>query len=488
MSPSTVTSDGHTASDTAGLRNGRSDFKHEPLTWTNFSNIIDGKLETTKESRCGINPATEQSNPSVPVASKYDVDKAMSAAQKAFKPWAAVPYAARQKAVLAFADGLEAEKEAFSKFLTQEQGKPIQFARLEIDTAVAWIRSTASFELPVERTDAGDKEIVVRYTPLGVAVGIVPWNFPILLAVGKIAAAVVTGNPIIIKPSPFTPAGGLKLALSGDDNLGIWLTAHPTPAKISFTGSTATGKKVMESASKTLKRVTLELGGKDPAIIFDDIDIDDVASKIATFAFLNSGQICLAIKRILVHEKIIDEFRNALVKYTKLLKVGEGNEEGVFLGPIQNSMQFERVKGFFADIEKEGMTVAVGGKNPSGKGYFITPTIIDRPAEDSRLVLEEPFGPIVPLLSFANDEEAINKANNTFYGLGASVWSKDIKRANNIAEKIEAGTVWVNCHFEMYPNIPFGGHKQSGIGVEQGLARLKSYCNSQTLYLRKSSL
>jgi acyl-CoA reductase-like NAD-dependent aldehyde dehydrogenase len=165
---------------------------------------------------------------------------------------------------------------------------------MEIDIAVAWIRATASFELPVEKTDAGDKEIVVRYTPLGVAVGIVPWNFPILLAVGKIAAAVVTGNPIIIKPSPFTPAGGLKLvelgqryfppgvlqALSGDDNLGIWLTAHPTPAKISFTGSTATGKKVMESASKTLKRVTLELGGKDPAIICDDIDIDDVASKV----------------------------------------------------------------------------------------------------------------------------------------------------------------------------------------------------------------
>ncbi|KAE9378650.1 putative aldehyde dehydrogenase [Stipitochalara longipes BDJ] len=502
MSPSAITSDGHAASSTNGLKNSHSDSKNIPLTWTTFSNVIDGKLETTKETRCGINPATEQNNPSVPVASKDDVDRAMSAAQKAFKPWAAVPYAERQKAVLAFSEGLEAEKEAFSKFLTQEQGKPIQFARMEMDAAVSWMKATASLELPVEKTDAGDKEIVVRYTPLGVAVGLVPWNFPILLAAGKLAASVVTGNPIIIKPSPFTPAGGLKLVelaqryfppgvvqvLSGDDNLGIWLTAHPTPAKISFTGSTATGKKVMESASKTLKRVTLELGGKDPAIICDDVDIDDVAVKIATFAFLNSGQICLAIKRILVHEKIIDEFRNALVKHTKLLKLGEGNEEGVFLGPIQNSMQFERVKGFFADIEKEGMNVAVGGKNPGGKGYFITPTIIDRPAEDSRLVLEEPFGPIVPLLSFANDEEAITKANNTFYGLGASVWSKDIDRANRIAKQIEAGTVWVNTHFEMDPSTPFGGHKQSGIGTEQGLAGLKSYCNSQTLYLRKSNL
>lgn len=170
----------------------------------------------------------------------------------------------------------------------------IQFSRVEMDAAVAWIRGPASLELPVEKTDAGDKEIIVRYTPLGVAVGLVPWNYPILLATGKIASAVVTGNPIIIKPSPFTPAGGLKLvelaqryfppgvvqALSGDDNLGIWLTAHPVPAKISFTGSTATGKKVMESASKTLKRVTLELGGKDPAIICDDVDIDDVAAKV----------------------------------------------------------------------------------------------------------------------------------------------------------------------------------------------------------------
>ncbi|TVY81688.1 putative aldehyde dehydrogenase FUS7 [Lachnellula suecica] len=493
-----VTSDGHASLSSSDRKTDSSVSGHEPLSWVSFYNVINGNLETTKETRCSINPATEENNPQVPVATQEDVDRAMAAAQKAFKPWAAVPYAERQKAVLAFADGLEAEKEAFSKFLTQEQGKPIHFARMELDAAVAWMRATAALELPVEKTNDGDKEIIVRYTPLGVAVGIVPWNFPILLATGKIAAAIVTGNTIIIKPSPFTPAGGLKLVelaqryfppgvvqvLSGDDNLGIWLTYHPTPAKISFTGSTFTGKKVMESASKTLKRVTLELGGKDPAIICEDVDIDD----IATFAFLNSGQICFAIKRILVHEKIITKFRDALVKHTKALKVGEGNEEGVFLGPVQNLMQFERVKGFFADIEKDSLKVAVGGKNPGGKGYFITPTIIDQPAEDSRLVVEEPFGPIVPLLSFATDEEAISKANNTFYGLGASIWSGDIARANAIAEKIDAGTVWVNCHFEMDPRMPFGGHKQSGIGNEQGLAGLKSYCNSQTLYLRKISV
>lgn len=248
----------------------------------------------------------------------------------------------------------------------------------------------AGLELPTEEVaNEKDHKIVVRYTPLGTVVGIVPWNFPILLCVSKIAPAVVTGNPIIIKPSPFTPYGGLKLVelaqryfpagvvqgLSGDDNLGPWLTSHPGPAKISFTGSTATGKKVMESASKTLKRVTLELGGNDPAVVLDDVNVKEVAAKIATLSFLNSGQICLALKRIFVHEKIFDEFRDAMVEHTKTLKVGEAHEEGVFLGPIQNSMQYERVKGFFSDIEKEKLNVAVGGKNPDGPGYFIVSVI-----------------------------------------------------------------------------------------------------------------
>lgn len=232
---------------------------------------------------------------------------------------------------------------------------------------------------------------------------------------GKIAPAVLTGNTIIVKPSPFTPYCDLKLVelaqkffpagvvqvLSGDDSLGPQITAHPGIDKISFTGSTATGKKVMESASKTLKRVTLELGGKDPAIVCKSVDIKTVAPKIATLAFLNSGQICLALKRIYIHESIYNEFRDAMVEFTKTLKVGDGTEDGVFLGPIQNSMQYDRVQGFFDDVEKEGMKVAVGGKVKDSNGYFITPTIIDNPKESSRLVQEEPFGmhhPSIPPL------------------------------------------------------------------------------------------
>ncbi|KEF52112.1 aldehyde dehydrogenase (NAD+) [Exophiala aquamarina CBS 119918] len=484
---------------------GQSGIKHPngtftPLDWTIFSNTIDGKQVQTAKTRHSINPANGEVGPDVPLSTPEDVQNAMIAAQKGFAIWSIVPWEERKKAVLAFANGIREEMDGFVKMLTREQGKPLTFARMELDTAASFTETVANLVLSEERYQAGDADTVVRYTPLGVCVGIVPWNFPILLACGKLAPALLTGNSIIIKPSPFTPAGGLKLielaqryfpagvvqSLSGDDSLGPLLTSHPVPAKISFTGSTFTGKKVMESASKTLKRVTLELGGNDPAVVLDDININAVAPKIAQLAFLNSGQICLALKRIFVHESIFDEFRDALVKATKELKLGPGTDEGVFLGPVQNAMQYERVKGFFNDIEKEKWNVAVGGKNPEGKGYFITPTIIDRPKEGSRIVVEEPFGPIVPLLTFSNDEEAIQKANNTQYGLGASVWSSNIERANEIARKLHAGSVWVNTHFELDARVPFGGHKESGIGVEFGIGGLKSYCNSQTLYLKKA--
>lgn len=469
------------------------------LDWKTFQNVVNGKLESTKETRHSFNPATGEPGPEVPVSTREDVDRACDFATAAFKKWSRVSWADRRKAIEAYADALEAEKENFSQMLTQEQGKPLVFARMELDSSLHWIRTIAALEIPEESRTDGDKNVVIRYTPLGVAIAIVPWNYPILLAAGKIVAALLTGNTMIVKPSPFTPAGDLKLVelaqrffppgvlqcLSGDDNLGPWLTAHPVPAKISFTGSTFTGKKVMESASKTLKRVTLELGGNDPALIFEDVDIDAVAAKISTFAFLNSGQICLALKRIFVQESIADKFLEALVKETKALKVGPGNQPDVFLGPIQNSMQYERVKGFFSDIDKEKWKVAVGGKVPSGPGYFITPTIIERPDSKSRIVVEEPFGPIVPFLTFSTEEDAIEQANNTKMGLGASVWSKDVERANRVARNIEAGNVWVNSHFDLDPSVPFGGHKESGMGFEWAVGGLKSYCNVQALFLGK---
>ncbi|KAK2784917.1 hypothetical protein FQN53_008103 [Emmonsiellopsis sp. PD_33] len=471
------------------------------LDFTTFKNIIGGRLSPTTETRHGINPATGEANPEVPVSTPADVDAAVKEGQAAFKLWSKTTYAERQKAVLNYAAELEKHTEEFTKLLTKEQGKPAFLAAMEFQMSIGMLKTVAMLELKPETVEEDeDKQVIVRYTPLGVAVGIVPWNFPLSLALQKITPAVLTGNTVIVKPSPFTPYCGLKLvelaqkvfppgviqALSGNDNLGPWLTAHPGPAKISFTGSSATGKKVMESASKTLKRVTLELGGNDPAIICADVDIAAVAPKIAMSSFLNSGQICVAIKRIYVHESIYEKFREAVSKVTASLLVGEGNEPGVFVGPIQNSMQYERVKGFFAEIEKEKWTVATGGTAEIRKpGYFVQPTIIDQPPSDSRIVVEEPFGPIVPLISWSDENAVIEAANNTKMGLGASVWSSDLAQAQRIGDQLEAGLVWINTHAESSPLAPFGGHKESGIGYEGGIGGLKSYCNAQTLIIKK---
>ncbi|KAM0250497.1 hypothetical protein ACHAQJ_008620 [Trichoderma viride] len=467
----------------------------------NFVQIINGKSAPTERSHHGINPATLKAKPDVPVATQDDLDRAVDAAKEAFKKWSKVPYEERKAAVLAWADAVESLREEFRDLLISEQGKPIPQADAETDAAVAWIRGMSSIKLPEDIIEDNEKHTVItRYTPLGVVAAIVPWNFPLLIATGKITPALLTGNVIIVKPSPFTPYGGLKLvelaqqffppgviqSLSGDDSLGPWITSHPGIDKISFTGSTNTGKLVMQSASKTLKRVTLELGGNDPAIIFPDVDVDKVAEKVALYSFLNSGQVCLNLKRIYIHESIYEEFRDAMVKHIKAYTLGDGSHAGVSHGPLQNSMQYERVKTFFDDIEKQGWKVAVGGKIEPSNGYYIAPTVIDRPPEDSRIVVEEPFGPIVPLLSWSSEEDVIARANNSSMGLGASIWSNNIEKAARIGREIEAGTVWINTHFEISPFVPFGGHKESGIGTEWGANGLKGYCNAQSMFVNKN--
>ncbi|KAM0354384.1 hypothetical protein ACHAPU_001428 [Fusarium lateritium] len=468
----------------------------------NYVQIINGKSAPTDKTRRGINPANLQEKPPVPIATKENLDQAVDAAKKAFKSWSRVPWEERKKKIIAWGDAVEAQKKDFADLLLSEQGKPIPQASGEVDAAVAWIRGQASIDLPEEVVeDSETRKIVTRYTPLGVAAAIVPWNFPLMLAAAKIAPALLTGNVIIVKPSPFTPYCGLKLvelaqqffppgvvqSLSGDDSLGPWITAHPGIDKISFTGSTQTGKLVMQSAAKTLKRVTLELGGNDAAVVFPDVDIDSVAGKVAGLAFLNSGQICLNVKRVYVHESIYEKFRDAVVKHVKNYQVGDGSKEDTSHGPIQNEMQYNRVKTFFDDIEKQGWKVAAGGKfDPSPKdGYYITPTVIDNPPDNSRIVVEEPFGPIMPLLSWKDEEEVIERANDTRLGLGASVWSANLETAERVARSLDAGMVWVNNHFDITPMAPFGGHKESGIGAEWGVNGLKGFCNVQSLFLNK---
>ncbi|KAJ0314653.1 hypothetical protein Brms1b_006697 [Colletotrichum noveboracense] len=473
------------------------------LDFTKFYNVINGKLETTPKTRHGLNPSTLEPLAEVPLSTAEDVDRAVQAARAAQEAWAETPYEERKKAVAKLGDLMEENLNEFAVMLSKEQGKPIGFAQFEISEAIKHFRGVPTLPFPEEVvSDDPDRRVITRYVPLGVAVGIVPWNFPILLAVGKICPALITGNAFILKPSPFTPYCDLKIvelaqqvfppgvfqALSGDDNLGPWLTSHPGVDKVSFTGSTATGKRVMESCAKTLKRVTLELGGNDAAIVLPDVDIKAVAPKIVTLALYNSGQVCIAIKRIYIHESIYDELLTEMANVVNSFPVGDGQQEGTMLGPVQNQMQFERVKDLLKDIEEQKHKLAAGSTAPAsnGKGYFITPTMVDNPPDNSRIVVEEPFGPVFPVLKWSDEKEVIQRANNTDMGLGASVWSKDLEKAQAIAKKLKAGNVWINTHLELQYDAPFGGHKQSGVGYEYGAGGLKAYCNAQSMFITKA--
>lgn len=447
-----------------------------------------------------INPATEEVVAEAPNASFEQLGAAVIAAQEAFKKWKTTGVSERRELLLKFAAALEANAKTLSKLLTSEQGKPIWQAQAEVSRAAHWVRTTATLPFDEQmRIDNETHTVTVRHLPLGVVGGIVPWNFPVTLAIWKIAPAVLTGNTVVLKPSPFTPLTGLTIGqianevfpagvvnvITGEDDLGPAMTAHDGIAKIAFTGSSATGKKVMETASRSLKRITLELGGNDAAIILDDVDPVDIAPKIFWACFANASQYCLATKRIYVHENIHDEFLAELVKYAESIKVGNGADEATQLGPIQNKMQFDKVMSFIEHCKSQGYTIAYEREVTEDTGYFVGPVIVDNPPEDSQIVVEEPFGPIVPVLSFSTDDEAIERANNSSYGLGGSVWGTDIVRARGIAEQIDSGLVWVNEIHKMEPEVPMGGHRESGIGVENGVEGLLSYCNVQSLAVSK---
>ncbi|KAL8876768.1 MAG: hypothetical protein Q9198_005096, partial [Flavoplaca austrocitrina] len=440
------------------------------LEFETYHNVINNDLTNTAKTRHNINPATTEPNPEVPVSTQEDVNKAVAAARAAFKPWSNTTLEERGEKLVAYADAIESYKDGFAKLLTAEQGKPLAQSYQEIGMATTWLRAFSTMTIPDETIeDTEERRIVLRYVPLGIVAGLIPWNFPILLAVGKIAPAVITANTLILKPSPFAPYCNLKLAelathffppgvlqvLSGEEDLGPMFTTHPDIDKIAFTGSIATGKKVMAAAAPTLKRVTLELGGNDPAIICDDVDVEAIIPKLAILSFLCCSQICMMIKRLYIHENIYPRFLSAFTSHTASLKVGPGTDPDVFIGPVQNKMQFDKVRSMYRHISSEKWTPALGGNvpdaNPEGKGYFFEPTIIDNPPDDSAIVTDEPFGPILPCLKWKDEVEVIRRANEGKWGLGASVWSKDIEKAERMARKLEAGSVWVNSHFDVAP-------------------------------------
>jgi len=462
---------------------------------------VNGQMVGSNETFEVYNPATDDVIANAPNATRAQVDEAVAAAKAAQPAWAALSYDERSAYITAYADALDAHKGEIITLLTTEQGKPRHsMATTEVSYAIFWVREVAKRRLEDEVIeDTPDHVVKVAHTPLGVVGAITPWNFPILLGLWKIAPCLLTGNTMVMKPSPYTPLGTLRFGeiaqqvfpkgvlniVSGGNDQGVWLTEHPDISKITFTGSTATGKKVMAASASNLKRVTLELGGNDPAILMPDTDYTPLIPTLFDAAYGNSGQWCIAIKRLYVHESIYDNFLKDFVAHAAEKTVGNGMDPNTDLGPIQNKMQFGKLKTLFADVKAQGLSVPLGGEIIEGKGNFVPVTVVDNPPKDSRIVLEEPFGPILPILKWSDLDEVIADANNTDFGLAASVWGPDRAKAIEVANRIEAGTVWVNEIHIHGIDIPFGGHKQSGMGVENGREGLQEFTNTKTYMYAK---
>jgi len=466
-----------------------------------FSMLIDGELVAADNQFAVINPADESLVAMAPNAGDGDLDRAVAAAQAAFATWRDSNYEQRRDVLLGIAEAIKQNSKELIDLLIAEQGKSRTQAErevLQMGAAGLAARATLKLEPEVMKDDAKGR-VEIHYRPLGVTAAIVPWNFPFGIAIGKLATALMAGCTLILKPSPFTPLTTLRLGelikdivprgvvniLSGDDSFGPKLTAHPGIRKISFTGSTATGKKVLQSAANDLKRVTLELGGNDAAIVLDDVDLEKVAVPLFMGAFINSGQTCVAIKRVYAHEKIYEPLVQALAEIARRTKVGPGSDPESQLGPIQNRLQYQRVMAVLDSVKAGNGRIVAGGEKHQGKGFFLAPTIVADVSEGCPLVDEETFGPILPVLKFSDVDDAVRRANATHYGLGGSVWSSNVERAAEIARRLDTGSAWVNQHPALNPFVPFTGAKHSGIGVESGTLGLKEHCQLHVVNILK---
>ena len=456
---------------------------------SDYKLLINGELIVGDQSMDVLNPATEAVLASCPRASENLLNAAVAAAKAAFPAWSVTSIDERKRVVNTIADVIEANAAELAQLLTQEQGKPLADATGEVYGMAAFCRYFTSLDLPVEVLEDSDgKRVEAHRKPLGVVAAIVPWNFPLILMAFKLPPALIAGNTLIVKPAPTTPLTTLRLGelirevvpagvvniITDANDLGAVLTAHPDVRKVSFTGSTATGSKVMAGAAGLLKRITLELGGNDAGIVLDDVDPKEVAPKLFQSAFQNSGQVCIAMKRLYVHESIYDEICDELTAIANDTVVGDGLQQGTRLGPLQNRMQYEKVKELIEDAAQHGRIIA-GGEVLDQPGYFIRPTIVRDIVDGTRLVDEEQFGPVLPVISYSDFEDVVARANASPYGLGGSVWGKDLERAYAVADKMDAGTIWINQHADLNPAIPFGGSKQSGLGTELGADGLAEF-------------
>lgn len=448
-----------------------------------FKLIIDGKAVDVAQHAEVLNPATGEPIGMMPMATDAILNDAVAAAKKAFVTWSRTSDEERKRVCHALGKVLEDNAVELADLLTLEQGKTLNGvggSRFEMGGAAWWTHSTADLELPVEVIqDTPEGRVEMHRKPIGVVGSITPWNYPVLIACWHIIPALRTGNTVVIKPSPQTPLATIRMVelfnmvlppgvlnvVTGDNSIGAALSRHPDVAKMTFTGSTNTGKKIMASAVDTLKRLILELGGNDAGIVLPGADPKAIAEEVFWGAFNNTGQTCAALKRLYVHDSVYETMCNELVEVTKRMPLGDGNLEENLLGPVQNEMQFNKVEELVEDARDKGGRILTGGHRLNRRGYFYPITLVADATDDMRLVAEEQFGPALPILRYSTIEEAITRANASEFGLGASVWGSDPAETRKVASQLESGSVWINKHGAIQPNAPFGGVKQSGMGV-----------------------
>ena len=455
-----------------------------------------------------INPATEEAIAQVPQAGERETDLAVAAARRAFDtgPWSRMKPLDRGKMISRIADVVEKQLEELSLVESLDTGKPLAFTRTrDVPFAIDLLRYYAGWANKIYGTTLPTDESALACTirePIGVVALITPWNSPLILSLMKIAPALATGNTLIHKPASWTPLSALKFAeicqaaglpegvynvVTGPgDTVGTRLTTHPDVNKVSFTGETVTGKIIMEKAAGTLKRVSLELGGKSPHIVFADGDLEAAATFAAKGFCLNQGQICWAGSRLFVEEKVHDQFLEKLLRHVQDdWKVGDPMDPKTCVGPLISQSHLRDVLGYIGQGKKEGAKLILGGdRPPMKKGYYLNPTVFDEVENSMKLAREEIFGPVLAVIPFKEFDEVIEKANDTFYGLASGVWTNDMKKAYHAARRLKAGSVWVNCYGALDVMAPFGGFKQSGFGREFGQEVLPLYTETKTVWFQ----
>lgn len=465
---------------------------------SDFRLMIDGQTAGTAATFSVLNPADESIVAMCPEGTPELVDAAIASARRALPGWSATPDAERAAKLMAIADLVEKHHQELATLVTREQGKTQSAlgANAEVGGAVAWTRVTAGLSLS-ERViqDGPGGSIVVRHKPVGVVGSITPWNWPLMIATWHIVPALRVGCTVVIKPSPFTPLSTLRLvelmnevlppgvvnSVAGGPALGAHLASHKGIDKIVFTGSVATGRKIMQSAAATVKRLTLELGGNDAGIVLPGTRIEPLIEKLFWGCFINGGQTCAALKRLYVHEDQYDEVVRKFADFVATVPVGDGMDPKNLIGPVSNQMQLDKIVDYVEDARTRGARIVTGGARPPGPGYFYPLTVIADATDEMRVVAEEQFGPVIPLIKYRTVEEAIRRANAVEVGLGGSIWGDDPRAAANYARQLECGTAWVNQHGALHPLAPFGGIKCSGMGVENNIEGLHEYTTIQVL-------